>query len=182
MESKRGTNETKCVFSHIHLTSRRSLRVKTYCRWISIRRGPNPFLCPTYTHSMTTQLMQLSTDKSTDCLYYPSVSLKESGKLMFISYMSSKIIEPINYKRKQKAVEWKVKCAQSAVNWKKEYWLQWNEPVTNDSDEKITTKNDVAYFRAFAKCGKASFVSRYRRKHCANRNQAGSIATIGRIR
>lgn len=55
-------------------------------------------------------------------------------------------------------------------------------PVTNDNDEKMTTKNDVEYFSAFAKCGNASRVSRYRRIHCANRNQAGSMATIGRIK
>lgn len=49
-------------------------------------------------------------------------------------------------------------------------------------DEKMTTKNDVAYLAAFAKCGKASLVSRKRRRHCAKRNQAGSMATIGRIK
>lgn len=57
-----------------------------------------------------------------------------------------------------------------------------NIPVTNDNDENITTKKDVEYLSAFAKCGNASCVSRYRRMHCANRNQAGNIATIGRIK
>lgn len=57
-----------------------------------------------------------------------------------------------------------------------------NKPVTNDNDENMTTKNDVEYLSAFAKWGNASRVSRYRRKHCAKRNQAGNIATIGRIK
>lgn len=57
-----------------------------------------------------------------------------------------------------------------------------NEPVTNDNDENMTTKNDVEYLSALAKCGNVSFVSRYRRMHCANRNHAGNIATIGRIK
>lgn len=46
----------------------------------------------------------------------------------------------------------------------------------------MTTKNDVEYLRALAKCGNDSRVSRYRRMHCAKRNQAGNIATIGRIK
>lgn len=54
--------------------------------------------------------------------------------------------------------------------------------MTNDNDEKITTKNDVEYLRALARCGNASRVSRYRRIHCANRNQAGNMATNGRIK
>lgn len=44
---------------------------------------------------------------------------------------------------------------------------------------KITTKNDVAYLAAFTRWGNASFVSRYRRKHWANRKYAGNMATIG---
>lgn len=56
------------------------------------------------------------------------------------------------------------------------------KPVTNDNDEKMTTKNEVEYLSALAKCGKPSRVSRYLRMHCANRNQAGSIATNGRIK
>lgn len=55
-------------------------------------------------------------------------------------------------------------------------------PVTKDNDENMTTKNDVEYLSALARCGNASLVSRYRRMHCANRNHAGNIATIGRIK
>lgn len=57
-----------------------------------------------------------------------------------------------------------------------------NSPVTKDNDENMTTKNDVEYLSALAKCGNASLVSRYRRMHCAKRNHAGNIATIGRIK
>lgn len=48
------------------------------------------------------------------------------------------------------------------------------------SEENIKTKKVVEYFAALARCGKASLVSRYRRKHWANRNQQGRQATTGR--
>lgn len=42
--------------------------------------------------------------------------------------------------------------------------------------ENITTIIDVEYLKAFAKCGYASLVSLYLRKHCANLNHAGKAS------
>lgn len=84
--------------------------------------------------------MQLSTDKSMDCSCFQDVILS-INKIMIIQNW-------FQYIRKLMLVN-----------------KQTNEPVTNDNDEKITTKNDVEYLRALAKCGNDSRVSRYRRIH-----------------
>jgi len=48
------------------------------------------------------------------------------------------------------------------------------------SDLNNTTKKVVEYLPALTMCGNASRVSRYRRRHCANRNHAGKHETNGR--
>lgn len=47
-------------------------------------------------------------------------------------------------------------------------------------NENVITKNVVAYFAALARWGNASRESRYRLRHCMNRNHAGRHATNGR--
>lgn len=50
------------------------------------------------------------------------------------------------------------------------------------SVEKNTTKKVVEYFPALTRCGKASLLSRYRRRHCQNRPHAGTMFTAARVK